>query len=128
MSNPDALNQFIAERVLKLTVQDATVPPLKMISNRYFTAEAARIWKSTYRHGCSIQLVPDYYHSFADCETILQKIEKDGWWGKWKCVGPEYYEFVMGAWDKQEVSADGGTRTAALVKCVARAYGWKGEE
>jgi len=107
MSNPDALNRFIAEKVLGWSLRN------------HFG------WVTPAGHRKDL---PDFYHSFANCEPILEKIEKDGWELEMHSIkgmhsvwltNPEGYLVSS--------SIQLPTLPAALVECVALAYGWKGE-
>jgi hypothetical protein len=120
----DALNRWLAEHVLGLTVFKCfgywwAVPP---------TCKEGDALPQTY-------ILPDPYRSFADCEPLLDKVERDGWdwslnaippnWGDVYDRNPRWqYTFRLMRADEDWGETE-DTRTAALCRAVASAYGWK---
>ena len=96
-----------------------------------FLAESVMGWKTPYKwstdphDGEDIPWDPVKY--FEQCEPLLNQIELDWEWA-WS-IEVETYWFNM--WQKHEpyahVKMHGDTRTAALCRAIAKAYGWKDE-
>ena len=106
----DDLNRFLAEKVLGWTYDDK------------------RDWWRTHEGG--VRQGFDPRRSLFHCEPLLDKIEQDGW--DWSCLGSgeaRWTEFSM--WrnenNKDPIEVMAATRTEALCRAIARAYGWKGE-
>jgi hypothetical protein len=111
--DPDALNRWLAEHVLGLTVFKCfgywwAVPP---------TCKEGDALPSTY-------ILPDPYHSFADCAALLDKVEKDRWDWEWygTCRGKYFAALRRHLQSRAEVTAEASTRQAALCLAVAKAY------
>jgi len=115
--NPDALNRWLAEHVLgwrqlPYTMGYGFYPPGPPESNALG------------------HTVPNFYHSFADCDPLLEQIEKDGWewiWAVVRCIdGTLKYRCDMTKTIRlHAIEETADTRTAALCLAVAKAYGWK---
>lgn len=110
----DKLNRFLAERVLGWTV------------TAYYCYPPGLSPESNVAH----YRLPTF-ESLADCEPLLNKIERDGW--KWMLagemfVGRERYEFAISKGTGGTIiSQASSSRTEALRLAVGRAYGWKVE-
>ena len=106
MTDVDALNRFLALNVMGWTIH-----------------------KDVYLTECGYERRDDWnpHGSLADCEPLLNQIERDKW--KWRWCVYDGYRFVM--WQntvpEKKYLVDGDTRTAALCECVAKAYGFKNE-
>lgn len=150
MTNPDALNRWLAERVMGHTVKDFR-------DKSHGFQRACFSWGGDYTHiswapddiyimtgnewagVAEVRRLPDYYRAFADCEPLLDKVERDGWEWVWMIYDTQY-NFEM--WKPGpngrdsyveegsirwpiKVSEWSDTRTAALCLAVAKSYGWK---
>ena len=95
----------------------------------------APVWIKT--HGgwqCGICNETPDFTKWSECEPLLNQIERDGWEWDWDNYDGRYTFEVQknceaGPNENSLVFyAHANTRTAALCRAVARAYGWKGEE
>lgn len=93
--------------------------------NRFLAVEVLKVHTCQYGY---IEDVPDF-SKWADCEPLLDKIERDGW--KWMLagemlVGGERYECAISKGTGGTIiSQASSSRTEALCLAVGRAYGWK---
>lgn len=104
------LNRFLAERVMEWEVR-----------NGYLFIKGSHV--STDRSSYSYQ--PSC--SWADCEPLLDKIERDGW--KWIFDNVTDGGYGGHVW-RLPHSGHGwskASRTEALCLAIARCYGWKEE-
>lgn len=123
----DKLNRFLAERVLGWKFNQP--PPDRSYYCRMAKTLDAPVWISMPggEWQCGLCNGSPDFGRWADCEPLLDKIERDGW--KWMFSGRivgETYEFSMSRDIGGEIiSQESSARTEALCLAVGRAYGWK---
>lgn len=120
----DRLNRFLVEQVMGWTVGDH---PEKHGTGQWFCEYGEDVYFTGDRGDfvCSSNFDP--LDEFADCEPLMDKIERDEWTWEWSVAlpGPEYLVRMANIVTSQRSVASAKTRTEALCLAIARAYGWK---
>ena len=137
----DRLNRFLAEKVIGIVVGK-----IEVLNDRYpygyrldnadgtpyaYPGGGLHGWGYQHSEDAAWFYCPKFCTSWADCEPLLDKIERDGW--KWMLagemfVGRERYEFAISKGTGGTIiSQASSSRTEALRLAVGRAYGWKVE-
>lgn len=137
----DKLNRFLAEKVIGIVVGK-----IEVLNDRYpygyrldnadgtpyaYPGGGLHGWGYQHSEDAAWFYCPKFCTSWADCEPLLDKIERDGWKWDWDNFDDRYTFEVMKDCDNgpNENSlvfhASSKTRTEALCLAIARCYGWK---
>lgn len=128
-SQREHLNRFLAEGVLRWREGDH---PEKHGTGQWMSEYDFPVWFTGNGDEFIISDAFNPLENWADCEPLLDKIERDGWeWSARKLKRIDsgaYYEFALTKTiDAHLIVARSVSRTEAICLAIALAYGWKEE-
>lgn len=124
----DRLNRFLAERVLGWKFDQP--PPDRSYYCRMAKTLDAPVWISLPggKWKCGLCNGSPDFGRWADCEPLLDKIERDGWHWLWQPATHPAGQYLATIFKGDaEHQYQSNIRTEALCLAIARAYGWKVE-